>query len=91
MIELRGLKDVERDPIKVPKFMGGVTGGIKLLREYGGATGASDLGAINIWKDNAGNYRGEHLKYMMVMDSTIVKTQRELKDWLREALKAIGK
>lgn len=68
-----------------------VTDGIRGLRKARVKSTAGDFGAINIWVDDAGKYRGERTVHMVVRSRIECRTLGELRAWLREEFPKIGR
>jgi hypothetical protein len=62
---------------------------IDILKAGYGAVLADDNGSINVWLDDAGNYRSDVSRNYSQLESKIHKTQKDLKIWLNIWLKKI--
>ncbi len=59
------------------------------LRARKAATMAADNGAIAVWIDDSGRYRGEAMRYKVTLSSCAVRSQSALRVWLRQWIKEI--
>ena len=88
MAELRGLPGTDGKP-REAIFVRSMSGVRKALARAGAATAAGDNGAINIWQDDEGQYRGELQRYMRTMDSMVVTRQADIKPYFDRWYEAI--
>lgn len=65
------------------------TRAIRALRAGRAATTAGDNGAINIWKDDKGRWRGEVMRFMVKIESRTFKTQAAIAPWFNKWFKKI--
>jgi hypothetical protein len=70
-------------------FVRSVPATLKVLRSGLAATAAGDNGAINVWRDDDGNYRCEFQRFMSVKDSQIFRHLVSVESWLKEWLEKI--
>ena len=66
-----------------------VTQGIRELRKVRALSTASDGGAVTIWVDDKGCYRGNRHVHFREMSSIKTETLRDLKTWLKSELPKI--
>jgi hypothetical protein len=85
---LTGLPGTNGKPRDVA-FFRSVAGALNLLARDRATTTAGDEGAINIWLDDAGEYRGCRSRYMQTMAEIVVPTKAQLKRWLIDELPKI--
>lgn len=84
---LTGLPDTRK--IRKGEMFRTISQARKLLSKRIAATAASDNGAINIWDDKHGNWRGERQVFMCTRSRCEVKTLKELVAWLKIELPKI--
>jgi len=65
------------------------TAAVNSLRAGRAATAAGDNGAINVWKDDAGNYRVELMRYRSTVMSASLSTLRAVRAHVKEYLALI--
>ena len=87
---LSGLENLEGE-VEVEGCFSSVTDGLKNLRAHRAKCTAGDLGAINIWYDDNGVYRGERMAYYSTISKVSVNTLKELGKWLKEEFPLIGR
>lgn len=79
---LSGLTGVLRKEVKC-EFFGSVTKGLQLLKKDKAATAAGDNGAINIYIDDEGVYRGYRYAYCSTKSFIVTMKINELAFWLK--------
>lgn len=87
-IQLKGLEGIKRKIVKAKEF-NTVTSGMTALLTSRAATTADDNGAINIWIEDSGLYRGCRYKYLIEQSYVISDTKTKLKEWLTNELAKI--
>lgn len=88
MGQLASLSGTDGKPRDV-EFFRSITRALFLLSRDKCATTAGDNGAINIWVDDDGRYRGCRMRWMITEAETIVDTKRKLKEWLTKEIPLI--
>lgn len=68
--------------VRESMFCYNVTDCIKNVNAHMTVTSANDNGAINLWVDDDGKYRGERLRYCITQSFVVCKTKKELRKWL---------
>jgi len=81
MAGLAGLPKTNGRLITV-EFFHSVNRAFLLLKRDGATTTAGNEGAINIWIDDDGAYRGCRMRYMQTMSDIVTPTKAKLKSWL---------
>lgn len=89
MVILSGLKDLDGEFEAI--YFKSVTDALRGLRKTRVKTASGNYGAIHIWLDDYGLYRGERMKDMLPRSKTVAKNQNQLKAWLRQELPKIYK
>jgi hypothetical protein len=85
---LKGLPGVKAAQLEAPDF-NTVTQAMRNLTTHRATTTAADNGAINLWIDDAGVYRGERYRLMSTKSSISCSKKKPLRDWLVENLPKI--
>ena len=85
---LAGLPGTNGKPRDV-EFFHSISRGMILLGRDKVATTSGNEGAINIWTDDEGKYRGCRMRYMQNMSDIISPTKSKLKQWLIDELPKI--
>ena len=75
--------------VKCPERFTNAKEAIRGLKKARAKSIAGDLGAIILWYDDNGFYRGERDVYRVTASEIKVKTAKELLPWLREELPKI--
>jgi hypothetical protein len=88
-MRLEGLAGL-KDSIEITGYFYSVSAGMRGLKKARARTAAAAYGAINIWVDDAGMYRGERFAFRVSKSTAKVKTSRELEIWLKEEFPKIG-
>lgn len=65
------------------------TGAIKALRKGLAATASGDRGAINLWRDDTGQLRGERFRFLLLQESAEFGTIASARIWYAASLKTI--
>lgn len=86
--KLQGLKGVTEEIVDAAYFKT-VSEGLKLIRNGQFATTADSNGAINIYTDDEGVYRGYRMKFWGTQDFIVTMKRFELQTWLSENLPKI--
>lgn len=63
---------------------------ISAINDGYAATSSGDNGAINIWIDNKGKFRGERQEFCITKSEFDGSTIHELLEWVKSALKKIN-
>lgn len=71
------------------EFFHSISGGLRLLGRDRATTTSGDEGAINIWIDDDGAYRGCRMRYYQTMSEITTPTKAKLKKWLADELPKI--
>lgn len=82
---LTGLPGVSRIETQAACF-NSVTAGMQGLKQHGAITTAGSYGAINIWKDDLGNYRCQLQRWMARYEDTKFAHLGAVDQWLRDWL-----
>ena len=82
MPELTGLPGVKRKIVPC-KMVRTITAALTVTRKVA-TTAANYNGAINVWIDDAGDYRAEFCRYLRTKGGGAFKIKSALRDWLRE-------
>ena len=85
MVHLQGLDGVKKKVVKA-RFFRSVSQCITLLRTNRFLTAADDRGAINLYKDDEGNFRGQRCFMMGIRSEKISNTKKGIIDWLKVEL-----
>lgn len=64
------------------KFVGTPAAAIRALKDNRVASLAGDRGAVTVWRDDAGNLRGDFSRWRITQDSILAKSKAELRRWL---------
>lgn len=88
-IKLQGLNGVKKKLVKA-EFFRSVSAGMRALIENRAATAAGSMGAINIYVDDSGYYRGVRYCFMQERGFITTRTRNSLKEWLKTELPLIG-
>lgn len=86
-MQLIGLPDARK--IRKAECFRSIAQCLRILRKGFAATTASDEGAINVWKDRHGRWRGERQRYMIKQSETTCTNLDLLRAWLKEQLPKI--
>ena len=70
-------------------YLNSVSDGIRNLRKLRAMSTAGDDGAVTIWVDDEGTYRGARYVYDNERSSIKTKTLRDMKIWLKSELPKI--
>lgn len=76
-------RELEADMVFSPSAV------VRALRAGRAATTAGDRGAINIWKDDNNNWRGEVLRFMVSVELKTFKKQAAIGPWFKRWFKRI--
>ena len=89
MAYLQGLEGTNNKKLEVKEFFNTGVEAMKQLKQYGYACGAGDKGAINIWKDDEGFYRGVREFFRRTMSEIKCSSEQLLEKWLYENIPLI--
>lgn len=70
-------------------FFRSVTGGMRGLKKHRVKTASGDRGAINIWYDDNGMWRGERMVHFLTVSEITAKRSVDLQGWLKSNLPLI--
>jgi hypothetical protein len=79
---LTGLPGVSQKSIEAGGFRT-VEGAMRVIRDNRAGTAAGHNGAINIWIDDAGNFRGAFMQFAIIKDWFEGTTKIGLRQWLK--------
>jgi hypothetical protein len=88
MSALVGLQGTNGKPREV-EFFRSTSRALVLLSRDKATTTSGDEGAINIWIDDAGLYRGCRMRFMQTMAEIVTPTKAKVKRWLIDELPKI--
>lgn len=76
-----GLEGIRKKKID-GKFVASPAAAIRALTDNRVASLAGDRGAVTVWRDDAGNLRGDFSRWQITQDSILAKSKAELRRWI---------